>query len=37
MAPPKLCDISEIRPYLFLSGFGCVTEKVSNNYSIFYC
>ncbi|VDN53003.1 unnamed protein product [Dracunculus medinensis] len=27
MAPPKLCDISEIRPYLFLSGFGCVTEK----------
>uniref|UniRef100_A0A915PS49 Uncharacterized protein n=1 Tax=Setaria digitata TaxID=48799 RepID=A0A915PS49_9BILA len=27
MVVPKLCDISEIRPYLYLSGFGCITEK----------
>ncbi|OZC04941.1 dual specificity phosphatase, catalytic domain protein [Onchocerca flexuosa] len=27
MVTPKLCDISEVRPYLYLSGFGCVTEK----------
>uniref|UniRef100_A0A0R3RSS9 Dual specificity protein phosphatase 14 n=1 Tax=Elaeophora elaphi TaxID=1147741 RepID=A0A0R3RSS9_9BILA len=27
MVTPKLCDISEVRPYLYLSGFGCITEK----------
>ncbi|VDN21183.1 unnamed protein product [Gongylonema pulchrum] len=29
MVLDKLCDISEVRPYLFLSGFGCITEKVA--------
>ncbi|KAL3989270.1 Dual specificity phosphatase catalytic domain family protein [Acanthocheilonema viteae] len=27
MVTLKLCDISEVRPYLYLSGFGCITEK----------
>ncbi|EJW82062.1 hypothetical protein WUBG_07032 [Wuchereria bancrofti] len=28
MVTPKLCDVSEVRPYLYLSGFGCITEKI---------
>uniref|UniRef100_A0A915AZM6 Uncharacterized protein n=1 Tax=Parascaris univalens TaxID=6257 RepID=A0A915AZM6_PARUN len=27
MVSSKLCDISEIRPHLYLSGFRCITEK----------
>ncbi|VDN08240.1 unnamed protein product [Thelazia callipaeda] len=34
MAKSELCDISEIRPYLYLSGFGCITEKKLRNLGI---
>ncbi|KHN74559.1 Dual specificity protein phosphatase 14 [Toxocara canis] len=34
MVTVKLCDISEIRPHLFLSGFGCITEKKLNQLGI---
>uniref|UniRef100_A0A914R4H1 Uncharacterized protein n=1 Tax=Parascaris equorum TaxID=6256 RepID=A0A914R4H1_PAREQ len=30
MVSSKLCDISEIRPHLYLSGFRCITEKVQH-------
>lgn len=34
MVATDLRDISEIRPSLFLSGFGCITEKKIRAYNI---
>ena len=25
--PPVLMSFTEVKPYLYLSGFGCITEK----------